>query len=397
MNTRPPKHRIVQVITAMENGGAQHHVLRLCADLVRRGQYNVTLLCGPEGALQTELMKLRAHGVRVLPIPALKRSINPLHDLKAGLQLAAAIQRQRDVRSKLLVHTHSSKAGILGRLAAASIGADVVVHTFHGFGFHAGRGPLQRNFLRQTERLPSLVTDWSICVCEADLRLGVEQGFLAEDRASVIFAGADLKCFSPTESNDMHMQQEFAALGIPPDSPVIASIACLKAQKGPFDFLHACTTILNVNPQAHVLWVGDGMLRPAIDTHIEANPTLRDRVHLLGWRTQSDIAQVLKRAEIFLLLSHWEGLPLALLEARAAGLPSVATRVCGIPEAITHGEHGFLVERGDSDAAAAYVLKLLKDRDVHTALSQNSRLNLNQFDRAHVEPAHHQLYQQLLS
>lgn len=389
--------RVVHIITSLANGGAQRHVLRLCAALGQRRRFATTLLYGPGGPLDDHLGKLRSSGVRAIAVPDLRRPVHPYRDLRAALRLAAAIQRQRSTGAPLVVHTHSTKAGMLGRFAAALVGADAVVHTFHGFGFLGGQSPLGRRVLRGLEGLPRRLTDWSVCVCAADRQRGIELRLLDQATSSLIYAGADLQPFrQPDPVAVATMANELQQRGLAKGSPLLATVACLKPQKAPLQVLEACRLVLQQYPAAHLAWIGDGELRPAVEKAIDGDEHLAGRVHLLGWRREAEVAAMLGLARAFVLLSHWEGLPLALLEARAAGVPCVATAICGNPEAIRDGQDGFLVPVDQPAAAAQRILELLTDDDLHQRMSQAARRDLEGFAADRVEPAHDALYQRLL-
>ena len=186
------------------------------------------------------------------------------------------------------------------------------------------------------ERTSSKLSDWNLCVSRYDLRLGVRNGLLREDNSSIIHAGVDLDAHAHDAAKGQALRGE---LGIPAHAPVISTIACLKPQKAPLDFVRCARRIHELIPEAHFIYVGDGDLLPKLLEEVQASANLSHHFHFLGWTEK--IVDVLSASNLFLLLSLWEGLlPRALIEARAAGLPCIATRICGNPEAIADGVNG---------------------------------------------------------
>jgi len=233
--------------------------------------------------------------------------------------------------------------------------------------------------------------DHALCVSYADLNEGAVRGLLKREQASVIRAGIDVQAHRKDPQAGIELRQRF---GIPESAPLLGTVACLKPQKAPLDFVAACGRVLEARPDSHFILVGDGELRPAVEQAISQWPGLSERLHLLGWT--DEVPAVLSALDLFVLTSLWEGLPRALLEARAAGLPCVVTDTCGNPEAIEHGRHGLVVPMHRPDQVADACLEILADAGLHRRFSAAGTEGLDAFDIRHIVPQHVELYERLL-
>ena len=378
---------IVHVITKLENGGAQRHALHILEHLPK-DRYRVILAYGPGGYLDSYAQTLE--GVEHWPIQALQRSIGPAQDLKALYEIRSRLQELKD--GPVIVQTHSSKAGVLGRLGATLSNVKARVHTVHGFGFHAGKTKLSKRLLKVVEKRSAKLSDWNLCVSEHDLRLGVRYGLLKEENTSIIHAGVDLDAHARDRKKGLELRRE---LNIPEDAPVTSTIACLKPQKAPLDFVRFARRVKELVPKAHFIYVGDGDLKEELLEEVQCSENLKDCFHFLGWTDR--VVDVLSASNVFALLSLWEGLPRAIIEARAAELPCIVTRICGNPEAVKEGVHGMLVPPGRPASAAEQVVKLFRAPQMLEVLQQNALEGLDRFHIKHVVPQHIELYERLLA
>lgn len=378
-------HLICHVITKLELGGAQEVAMHTVAGLARSG-FRPVLVAGPGGALTEEAKDLK--GVEVRFVPSLVREIRPLQDLRALWELVGMF---RHLRPKI-VHTHSSKAGILGRLAAWLAGVPCILHTIHGYGVN----PVQTFWLRRAlivlERFVGRVTTHWVAVSQADRRQGIEWGLFTASKVSVIRPGIDPAPFaSPIGSAERNRLR--AMLGVGPDQLLVGTVSCLKPQKSPEDFVRIASIVCQRIPSASCVIVGDGALRPQIEELLRASG-LRERITLLGWRR--DVAALLKVFDVFLLTSRWEGLPCVLLEARASRVPIVATRVGGAPEAIVEPAQGTLYDSGDVQAMAERVCEILEDERYRTELRMSSEAFPEEFTVQEAVKQYQSLYTYLL-
>ena len=358
---------VAHIITKLELGGAQQNTLFTVSHL-NAARFRPLLITGEPGLLDQEARALS--GVEFHQVPSLKRPLRPIADLRALLALTLLLRRLRP----LIVHTHSSKAGILGRWAARLAGVPIIIHSIHGFGFTRYQHPLVRRALIALERRASRFTTRFFAVSEANRRLGIELGLFPPDRCTVIRSGVDLHAFRRVRVDIVAKKRE---LGLEPGRPVVGMIAPLKPQKAPLDFVRLATLVHRSRPDALFVLVGDGEMRGAVEAEVE-RVGLAGSFKLTGWRR--DIAEVLRCFDLFVLTSLWEGLPRVYLEALASGVPVVGTRVDGAAEVIRDGVNGYLVEPGDVRGMADRVLELLAHPDVAVRMGQKGDSLPQEFD-----------------
>lgn len=359
----PRRPRVLHVITRLIVGGAQENTVDTCHRL-DRARYEVDLLAGPQLGSEGELVSTIDRGaVGFAVVPSLVRELNPLKDPVA---LAALWRRIRRGRYHV-VHTHSSKAGVLGRIAARLAGVPVIVHTVHGWGFHAGMRPARKGLYVALERLCGRFTDRLITVSEADAETGRSLGICAPERYVTIRSAIDVRRFAADARRGADARRE---LGLPPRAPVVGSIGRLSPQKAPELFVEMAARVARAVPGAQFLYVGDGPLRGRVE-EMCARRGLADRVRFPGIRR--DVGALLGAMDIFVLLSRWEGLPRAVIQAMAAGVPVVCSDVGGAREAVRDGVTGFLVPAGDADGAAAAACRLLGDSAARRRMGEEGR------------------------
>lgn len=341
---------VCHVITRLELGGAQEVAMHVVSGL-DRSRFRPVLLAGPGGLLTDEARAL--DGVEVRVIPSLLREIRPLRDVRALWELVETFRRLRPK----IVHTHSSKAGILGRLAAWFAGVPCILHTIHGYGVTPAQPFWQQKAFVALEWMVGRVTTHWIAVSHADRRQGIEWGLFTASKVSVVRPGIDPTVFA-ARIEGSERDRLRAMLGVGPDQLLVGTVSCLKPQKSPEDFVRVARLVCQRVPTARCVLVGDGVLRPQVEALLQAHG-LQERMTLLGWRR--DVAALLKAFDVFVLTSQWEGLSCAILEARASRIPIVATRVGGAAEAIVEGIHGTLCPAGDVRAMAERVCQILED------------------------------------
>lgn len=378
---------VVHVITLLELGGAQQNTLDTVARL-DRARFAPRLVCGVGGMLDEEARALP--DVEVTFVPDLVRPIRPVRDARA-VRAVADLLRPLATRGPVIVHTHSSKAGIVGRLAAARAGAGPVVHSIHGFG-HAAvrRGPLRRATLA-LERRMAHHTDAFVGVSRASIDAGRRLGLLGDRPAQLIRSGIDVDAFAGAHAL---RDEARASLGIPPDAPVVGMIANFKPQKAPLDFVDLAARVAGERPATRFFVAGDGPLRHEVEARVRRHG-LGDRMLLLGWRR--DVPALLGALDVLVLTSRWEGLPRVCPQAMAAGRPVVATDVDGIPEAVVHGRNGLLFPPGDVAAGARHVLELLADEAGRERLGRAGREVVGAFDARLMVAEQERLYERLLA
>jgi len=289
-----------------------------------------------------------------------------------------------------IVHTHSSKAGIVGRWAAKKCRIPVIIHSIHGFGFTPSQSAVRRTLFRAAEKRTSGITDHFIAVSHSNRQDGVKYGLFGEDRCTVIRSGFDLDRFRNSSSKSESFYKEE---GIPTGSPVVLMVACLKPQKAPLDFVHAARLVKDLRPDAHFLLAGDGELRDDLAREV-VRLDLSDSFHLLGWR--EDVPELMRTSHVVVLTSLWEGLPRVIPQAKASGRPVVATAVDGSREALREGEDGYLCAPGDVRAISRRILTLIDDPDRARKMGEAGSLTVDEFDRDTMVREQEDLYRRLL-
>lgn len=345
------------------------------------------LLCQELGPL-TE--GAQASGARVVTVPPLVREIHPLQDLKALWQLWRCFRRERfDV-----VHTHSSKTGVLGRLAARLAGVPCIVHTVHGFAFPAAKSRLQRRVFHAMEWLGGRCSHQVICLHEEDAHICREQLGLPADKVVVLANGIDVGKFRPLiEGEDRPALRR--SLGLPEGRQLILMVGRLWEQKNPSCLVDAYRRLwASGDPGADLVLVGDGELQPELAKVVQ-EAGLAEHVHFLGWRT--DTPELLRSSDIFVLPSRWEGMPLAILEAMGSGLPVVVSDIPGNRHLVEDGAQGLLFPTEDDQALAASLRRLIDEQELRQQLGRAGRQKVAaEHDVQHRVAQMSALYRQVL-
>jgi glycosyltransferase involved in cell wall biosynthesis len=377
---------VVHVITLLELGGAQQNTLDTVARLDRE-RFRPWLVCGVGGMLDDEARALP--DVEVHFVPELVRPIRPLRDIAAVTQVAALLRPLAE-RGPVIVHTHSSKAGIIGRQAAARARAGPVVHSIHGFGHAAVRSGLLRHATLTLERRMARHTDAFVGVSRASLEEGRRLGLLGDRPAHLVRSGIDVEAFARADGLRASAR---ASLDLPEEAAVVGMIGNFKPQKAPLDFVELAARVARERRGTRFFIVGDGPLRPDVEARVRHHG-LEGSLALLGWRR--DVPALLGALDVLVLTSRWEGLPRVCPQAMAAGRPIVATDVDGIPEAVVHGRNGLLFAPGDVAAGAAHVVSLLEDDAMSRRMGAAGRAAVAEFDVGHMLAGQEQLYASLL-
>lgn len=374
------KTNLLFVITKLELGGAQKQLLSLISNLDRE-RFNLFLFTAREGFLLPEALSIQ--GLSVHTSRFLERPVSPIKDIISIFEICRFIKKN----GIEAVHTHSSKAGILGRWAARLSGVKSIIHTVHGWSFHDYQSPLFRKFYIWLERLAAKFTDLIIVVSERDKERGLANNIAGAQAYRLVRYGIDK---NRLEIKDGFIRQE---LGLRDDDVVVGSIACLKPQKSPEDFVKLAASINKSFPQVKFLLVGDGKLRSKIEALISQHHLERNIV-LTGWR--KDIPRLLSAMDIFVLTSLWEGLPISVLEAMASSLPVVATDTGGVREVISEGSNGYMVARRDISQMENRVVGLLKNEELRRRMGARGRISIgDDFSVKAMSEKIRDLYQEL--
>ena len=328
--------KIVHVITRLIVGGAQENTILSCRGLIECG-HEVVLLTGPETGPEGGLFELaRAYGVRVEVIRNLRRNVHPLRDVAALGELVGMI-------SKLgpdVVHTHSSKAGILGRLAARLAGVKAVVHTVHGLPFFPYQSKWANWAYIQAERLAARWTDKIVAVAEDMVKQACAAGVGPREKFVTIYSGLDGESFFVGEDVGKRVREE---LGIPQDAFVVGKVARLAPGKGHEYLLDALEGLMRRYDKLWCVLVGDGVLGEQIEARV-AKAGMPERVRMVGLVDPGRIPGLLAGMDMLVHTSLHEGLPRAVVQGLLAGLVVGAFDLDGAKEVIEAGKGGYLIE-----------------------------------------------------
>jgi glycosyltransferase involved in cell wall biosynthesis len=338
------------------------HVILVSAGLRELG-YETRLVVGREGPREGNLLDLAAaREVDCQRVDALGREIRPWSDLRALWTLYRTMREYRPA----IVHTHTAKAGVLGRLAAALARVPVVVHTYHGHVLHSYFDPVKTRLFGLIERVLGRTTDSLIAVSEAVKSDLVRLGVAPAGKIRVVPLGLELERLA----GELPRGVLRAEAGIAVDAPLVGIVGRLVPIKDVGTFLAAAARIEVVRPQARFAIVGDGEERARLEAEA-ARLGLTHAVRFYGWRR--DLEAVYGDLDVVVNCSRNEGTPVALIEALAAGRPVVATRVGGTPDVLGDGERGTLVPAEDPEALAAAVLEVLDHPEEARARTRQGR------------------------
>ncbi len=343
--------RILRVIARLNVGGPAIHV-SLLAHHFGPPDYETTLVCGRIGPGEGDMQYYaESLGVRPVIIPELGRALHPARDLVTLWKLYRLIRQvQPDV-----VHTHTSKAGFVGRVAAWLAGVPVIVHTFHGHAFHNYFGPLLTGLFILLERLTARMSDTIITLTEGLRRELSETYRIARPKQFIVLPlGLDLEVFTATARKGGAFR---TAWQIPSEAPLVGIVGRVVPIKNHALFLEAAARVRRQLPTVRFVVVGDGELRPKVEAQAAALG-LADVVTFAGW--QRDLAAIYSDLDVLVVSSHNEGTPVSVIEALAAGCPVVATRVGGLPDLLEGGKLGKLTPPGDPEALAAAIVETLQ-------------------------------------
>lgn len=360
--------RILRVIARLNMGGPAHHV-GLLGSRLDRDRYETLLLHGEVGIGEESLDELvRSLGVHMEPVPGLRPELRPRDDLRALLRLVRVVRRERPD----ILHTHTAKAGMLGRLAAVLAGRPrpIILHTYHGHVLEGYFGPLRNAFYRGLERCLARVSDRLIGVSQATVDDLVRLRIADRFKFRAIPIGLDLDRF--VEPPDGARQAFRREAGLRDGELLLTYVGRLAPIKRIDVMLHAFAKARSLGAPVRLALVGDGSLRPELE-QLASSLGVTDHVWFAGYR--EDVAPVAAGADIAVLTSDNEGTPVSLIEAAAAANPAVATAVGGVADVVTP-ETGILAPAGDANALAAGIAKLASDAD--------TRAHMGELARAHV-------------
>tara|TARA_B100001146_G_scaffold179899_1_gene161877 strand:- start:581 stop:1723 length:1143 start_codon:yes stop_codon:yes gene_type:complete len=356
------KIKILHVITHLPIGGAQDNTL-YTVELLDKEKYDISLCCNLDGELVERAKKVEA--VKLFDIPFLGREVSPYRDIRAFLSLYKLFKEE----DFTIIHTHSSKAGLLARLAAVLNKTPIVIHTIHGFAFNDFMNGLKKNFFIYLEKLLAKWTDVIITVSNLNKKKIIDLNIAHENKIKNIYSGIDLSLF--TNKRDDEFRKE---LNLENDHLLLGSVGRLSNQKDPITMIEAFGIISKPFPNAHLALVGDGELKGKILEKID-QLKLNGRIHLTG--NKNNPWSVYHSMDLFIMSSIYEGLGRSITEALSCGVPVVCTDVEGVPEIVRDNITGILVRPKDSNKLADAIIRTLNDMETAKKMAEEGRRFVN--------------------
>jgi glycosyltransferase involved in cell wall biosynthesis len=363
------KKKVLHPITRLIIGGAQENTM-LTADYLDRDKWQVDILSGIQTGSEGSIIdEVRKRNIPLILEPLLIREIHPLKDILALFRLIRLMKKH----SYHIVHTHSSKAGIIGRWAAWVAGVPVIIHTVHGWGHHDHQHPFVRKFYILLEKLTLKITDQLIAVSGKNISKGLEDGIGQDNNYSVIRSGIELERFGHPQVDKQTMRKQ---LGIPSDAIIVGTVTRLSPQKAPLDFIQAATILAQKMNKVYFVLVGDGPLYDAVVKKAKAN-NIEHKIIMTGLRR--DIPELMNCFDIFVLSSLWEGLPRVIPQAMASGVPVIATAIDGSAEIVQSERNGLLVPPGKPEYIVNAVMRLVNNPKLGKYLTGEALKSMNEY------------------
>ncbi len=366
--------RVLHIITRMIVGGAQENTLLSVVGLDAMPEYEVTLLSGVDHGREGELLTQARETTNLIVLRELGRSINPLNDFLALVKLYRIIKKGR----YHIVHTHSSKAGVLGRIAAWFAGTPLIVHTLHSLVFHDYQPWLVNRSWRMVKKLCAPITDFFISVSEVIVRKAIDAGIDRPEKFRTIYSGMELDWFLNAKFDTSAIKREF---GIPAEVPVVGKVARLFPLKGHDQLMDAAPEIVKRVPNVCFFLIGDGILLEHLQARARTYGIL-DNFVFAGLIERERIPEMISVMDVVVHTSLREGLARVLPQSLAMGKPCVSFDIDGAPEVAINDYTGYLVAPFDSVGLADSIAKLLEDKELRSKLGANGRKHVDPKFRA---------------
>lgn len=381
---------VAHVITRMIIGGAQQNTLFTCEDQHRDFGDEVTLITGPAIGPEGSLMdRARSVGFRIIEIPELRRSIHLWRDWSSYRRLTATL---RELKPDI-VHTHSSKAGILGRHASDKVGIPVV-HTIHGASFHRGQSALALGTYRFIERVAARRTDAFISVCDSLTSQYVTAGIAPEEKFTTVYSGMDVEPFLNPPRKRAEVRAE---LGLNPEHVAVTKVARLFHLKGHKFLIQAAKRVIDRCPNVRFILVGDGILREQFEQQIR-ELDLAEYFILTGLVPPEKIPEIINASDIVVHTSEWEGLARVLPQGLISGKPVISYDIDGAREVVIPGETGYLLPVEEIAGLTDAICELSESVTLRERLGSNGRERFTDIFRHQTMTAQiRDVYQQVLA
>lgn len=387
-NTSSPI-RVLHIITRMIVGGAQENTLLSVIGLDAMAEYDVDFVSGIDRGKEGELLSQARANTNLIVLPEMGRSINPFSDILAFYKLYKLIKRGRYT----IVHTHSSKAGVLGRIAAWLAGTPIIVHTLHSLVFHEYQPWIINRAWWLAKKACAPVTDFYISVSEIIVKKAIAAGIAPREKFRTIYSGMELDWFLNAKFDAEKVRREF---GIPADAPVVGKIARLFPLKGHDQLMDAAPEIVRRVPNVRFFLIGDGILLEHLQERARGYGIL-DNFVFAGLIDRERIPEMISAMDVVVHTSLREGLARVLPQALAMGKPCVSFDIDGAPEVVIDDKTGYLVKAFDSVGLADRIAHLLGDADLRKVFGENGRRHVDPNFRTEKMVADiSQVYQMLL-
>ena len=386
--------KILHIITRLDMGGSAQNTLLTCRGLSDR--YEIVLVHGlslessmtdaEKHIVKAGVAAARERGVRIVTLSSLVRRISPLKDFWALMSMVWLLFKEKPY----VVHTHSSKAGILGRLAATLVRVPIVLHTPHGHVFYGHFNRMFSRIFLWIEKFFALFTDRIIALTHGEKEDYLNFSLGRPHKLLAVHSGVDVHRYMHHKVDVIEKKQ---TLGLPPNGFMIGFVGWLLPIKGPMHLLKALAKVWIEHPEVTLVFVGKGDLDVdlrAVALELKAE----DRVKFIGWR--DDIEEIMQIFDLLVLPSLNEGMGRVVVEAMAAAKPVVASNVGGIPDLVDHGQTGFLVPPADEDALAEAIAKLVQDPERARKMGSMGRLQSHRFSLAAMIEKLDAIYEDLI-
>ncbi len=381
------KIKVLHIITRLDKGGSAENTF-LTLKGMDKARYDVALINGPaEDPTQDRRQHIEELGIKYFYLPQLVRNISLFKDIRAFLKIYRHLKKEEYE----IVHTHTSKAGFLGRIAAKLAGTPIIIHTPHGHVFFGYFGPLKTKYFILLEKFGSLITDRIIALTNREKNDTIDFKVAKEDKLVVIHSGIELDKFTQSATQDN--QSLKLNLGIPEKALIVGTAGRLVPIKGPEYLVRAAKKVLQIYKNVFFLFAGDGHLKEDL-TALARNLGVEKNILFLGWRDNA--AGMISLFDIFVLPSLNEGMGRVLVEAMSLEKPIIASNIGGIPDLIFHGKNGFLVPPRNSDELTQYIGLLLEDEYKRKIMGQEGKRVSQNFSAEKMVQKIESLYDQLL-
>lgn len=370
------KKKVAVIITKLELGGAQKVAISLC-EKINKNLFEPFMICGCDGILSEEVKEKN----KVYFVKNLIREINPIKDLKAAISIYKILKKEKPD----IIHTHSSKAGILGRFCGWLVGVPVILHTIHGFSFNDTQNFFKKNLFVFLERFCSLFSTYLIFISKENIDKGIKNKIGNQSKYKYIRLGIDIDNFKNFQNPSLRRE-----LKLNKDDILVTTIGPFKPQKNLPDFIRIAHKISKEHENFKFVIVGDGILRPDFEKMIN-DLKIQNNIFLLGWRR--DIANILYSSNFFVMTSLWEGLPISTIEAMTCGLAPIVNAVDGQKEIIKDGINGFLIPPYNIEETCRKILYLANNADIKSKMEMEAKNTIdNTYSMDYMVKQHENLY-----